>query len=655
MIPVFLGALAGLCAASWVGMLLMEWERWAAAPMLVAGLGVFLGTLWQTRAKFASGQSAAPILALLASLTFLPGIDTALISQDGSLYQAAGRHLAREGTIRVTDPRLAGMDAVERSALFSIGSFSTFRVSFSRLPGGLVVPDERAVSAVPSFSHLLIVWIAFADWCGGLSAILMLGPLLAFLALWAIGLLAQDQAGWLGAAAAMALLASWMPQNFFARFLMPEILTQALVWGAVFVARLANRERGAPGGWLLAILCGLSLGVAAMARLEQIFIFIPALFLCRAILPTRMRILPPLAWIIFGLGVAQALADLMLLPTDYTNRILKVLALAYSVPIRAVFYLVDNDGYVAIPILRYGLPTLFALGFMALGFMTLRLEKKRKGLGVRSMSALIGVSWLLLIFLAPGQNEFPVLSALGWYLPGILWIPFLMGAPGFLAFGGLEVALLLQSLDQVFFGRVSVEQIWASRRLVTTVLPLLALMAASALALRSRRAARVAGAFILVGVVVALPMLEPLAGRPLQRGASGLAAEIASAVPADALLLVARPLDWTHLAAAVWLGEGGPATLVVREEEVKEHPPALRKLLLREKQVYYLRGDFASEGSAPVTMAEAELLRDWSLVPVREWKPRMRRLQPENDAPPSRIQELRGHVQLFRLESSSSP
>jgi hypothetical protein len=655
MIPVFLGALAGVCVASWVGMLLMEWEAWSGVPMLVAGLGAFLGTLWWTRAQFPRGHWAIPLMALAASLTLLPGIDTTLMSQDASLYNASGRHLAREGTIRVTDPRLAGMDAVERAALFSLGSFSTGRVSFSRLPGGLVVPDDRATAAIPSFSHLLIVWIAFADWSGGSPAILLLGPLLAFLALWAIGLLAEDQAGWLGAAAALTLLASWMPENFFARFLMPEILTQALVWGGVFVARLANREREEPGGWLLAVLCGLSLGVSAMARLEQIFIFIPALFLCRAILPMRIRILPPLAWALFGLGVAQALFDLMVLPTDYTNRILKVLVLAYSVPVRAVLFLVNNDGHIATPLLRYGLPAMYLLALVGLGFVLRRLEKKSAGLGVRSLSALIGGSWLLLVLLTPGQNELPVLSAVSWYLPKILWIPFLMGAPGFLSLGGLEVVLLLQSLDQVIAGRVSVEQIWAARRLVGVVLPLLALMAASALACRNRRARRLAGVAIVLGILLALPMLSPLVARPLQRGGPSLVREIADAVPADALLVLARPLDWTHLAAAIWVGEGGPVTLVVREKEVKEHQAALRKLLRREAQVYYLTGTFASDAPAPLSPEEEGLLRGWDRIAVQTWNPVFTRLQPEVDGPPTKVQEIRGRLELFRLKPSSHP
>ena len=650
MIPLFFGTLVGLCVASWTGMVLMERDAWSGMPMLLVGLAAFLATVWWTRSRFTTGHLAVPLLALVATFTLLPGIETTLMSQDASLYQAAGRHLAREGTIRVADPRLEDMDAVERAALFPLGSFSTFRVSFSRIPGGLVVPDEQSVAAIPSFSHLLIVWIAFADWCGGISAILWLGPLLAFLALWAIGLLAQDQAGWLGAAAALALLATWMPQNYFSRFLMPEILAQALVWGGVFAARIANRERGEQGELPAALFCGLALGVSAMARLEQIFIFIPALCLARAVLPIRVRILPPLAWVIMALGVGQAVFDLLLLPTDYTNRILKVLALAYSVPIRLVFFLVNNDGYVAIPILRYVLPSLLALGVVGLLMLVRRLEKRTRGLGIRSAAGLVGAVSLVLLLLAPAQGDQPVLAALGWYIPKVLWIPFVLGAAGFLSLGGLEVALLLLSLDQIFAGRVSVEQIWAARRLVVTVLPMLALMAVSALALRNRLVARLAGLAIVLGVLWAAPGLSPLAGKSIQQGGQRLAAEIAETVPAEALLVVARPLDWTHLAAAIWVGEGGAATLVVREDEVEEHRPALRALLQRESEVFYLAGTFESDEPVVLTASEEDLLRGWRPVLVRSWSPILTRLQPEILGPPQRVQTFRGQLELYRLE-----
>ena len=650
MIPLFLGALAGLGVASWVGMVLMELDSWSGGPMLLAALVAFLLTTWLTRSRFGERGWLVPGLALLVTLSVLPGIDTSLMSQDASLYQASGRHLAREGTIRVEDPRLASMDAVERAALFPLGSFSTFRVSFSRIPGGLVVPDETATAAIPSFSHLLIVWIAFADWCGGMSGILLLGPLFAFLSLWAIGLLAQDQAGWLGATAALMLLASWMPQNYFSRFLMPEILTQALIWGGVLAARLTRDERERAAEWPLGVLCGLALGVSAMARLEQIFIFVPALCLARAVLPIRIRVLPRFAAVVFALGVLQAVFDLLILPTDPSNRILKVLAQAYAVPIQAVFYLVDNDGYAAIPILRYGLPSAILLGIIGVVVLVRRLEVRRHGLGIRTLAGLIGGASLVLLFMATGQGDQPVLNALGWYLPKILWIPFLLGAPGFLSMGGLEVALVLLSLDQVVAGRVTAEQIWAARRLVATTLPVLALMAASALAARSRAVVRVAGFLIVLGVLWAAPMLRPMLGQPVQQGGQTLASEIAATVPSDALLVLARELDWTHLAAAVWMGEGGPSTLVVRESEVTEHRPALRQLMREESKLFYLAGRLDSDQVDGLTTEEEALLQGWKRTLVRTWQPVLTRLQPEIKGPPTRIQTFHGRLELYRLE-----
>ena len=102
--------------------------------------------------------------------------------------------------------------------------------------------DLDETTAYPSFSHLLSTWIAVAVGVGGPRASVALGPLFAFTAWWAIGIIALLDAGLLAALAAIALVSSFLPEHWFARFLMPGILTQALVWGGVAAARLAERQ-----------------------------------------------------------------------------------------------------------------------------------------------------------------------------------------------------------------------------------------------------------------------------------------------------------------------------------------------------------------------------------------------------------------------------
>ena len=175
-------------------------------------------------------------------------------------------------------------------------------------------------------------------------------------------------------------------------------------------------------------------------------------------------------------------------------------------------------------------------------------------------------------------------------------------------------------------------------------------MAAAALAARNRVVARVAGLLIFLGVLSAAPMLRPILGEPIQRGGQALASEIAQAVPNDALLLVAQRLDWTHLAAAIWVGEGGPATLVVRESEVPEHRPALRQLMREESRLFYLAGRLDSDPAEALGPEEEALLRGWNRTLVRMWHPVLTRLQPEREGAPHRVQTFHGRLELYLLE-----
>jgi hypothetical protein len=136
--------------------------------------------------------------------------------------------------------------------------------------------------------------------------------------------------------------------------------------------------------------------------------------------------------------------------------------------------------------------------------------------------------------------------------------------------------------------RVTAEQIWASRRLVTIVLPLVALFAARAAAGLPGSVAgwrtQVARFCVVVGVVLGVLGLAPTAGRSLQAGGADLAGRVAAALPDDAMVVVAKPLDWTHVAASLWL-DHGRTTLVVRE-----HPgfaTSLAALLERDSRRHF--------------------------------------------------------------------
>lgn len=644
MTRLLLAIIAALGAASWAGMALAEAGAFSAAMMVAAGLAAGIVVAWAAAPSRTPVPRWLPLLALLAAVSLLPVIDTTLLSQDASLHRAAGRMLARQGSLALADPALAGQDITTRTALYAIGSFSSDRASSSRLPGGVVVPDDTATVAYPSFTHLLSVWIALAERLGGSSAISWLGPLAAFVSFWALGWLGATAAGPLGAVATVALLAVFLPQHYFGRFLMPEILTQTLVWGGVVAVResFASWQRS----WVPALAAGLALGASTFARLEQLVIFLPALLVARALLPADRRILPGVSWLVLGAMAAHSLAHLVLVPTDYGNRILKTLIEVHAAAVYLVLHACGGDGYCAEPILSHVLPWLPAVFAAAVVLLVWHGERSRRGRGVRRAAGGVALVWVVLLVMATGNDGFPVLHALFLYIPALLWPAVLLGGGGFLAAGGIEVALFVEALDQVVSGRVSPEQIWASRRLVPIVLPMLALMAVHAFRSSSRWVALGARVFVAAALVSALPAWSGLVGRPLQGGGAELAREVAAQVPGDSLLVLERRLDWTHLAAAVWLGEGGARTFVLREDGVKGHPEAVRAMLAREGRFHLLLGALeGSDGSAP----EIPVVFDgWRFEEVARFPVRLELLEPAFGRAPSGRVTREGEWVLLR-------
>ncbi len=595
MIRLFLATAAALAATSWVAISLVEADRFAVAPALAAGaLAALLVGTWGPRLRLPRGGLLL-VGAMAGALSMLPPIDTTLLSQDASLHRAAGLWLAREGTLAVADPSVASLNADERVALFGGATISARRMSLVRLPGGLVLPDLEAEVAYPSFSHLLMTWIGLWARVAGASAVGFLGPLLAALALWAVGVtVALGVGGRSGAPwglVAEILLALLLPEHWFGRFLMSEILGQALVWSAVAAAAIAVEEARRPLGGRTAqgiagLLCGACLGLAGFARLEMVWIFVPTLLLARTLLPAGRRLLPPLALAAFLFTAGQAALHLLAIPTDYGNHIVRQLLEAYARLAWLVIALCRGDGHLAGTILRLVLP-LGVFGVLALGCLGVRaVERRRPGQGIRVAAGLAGGFWLALLYRKGVTPGWPAARALMLFVPSALLGALALAGRRAWPRSGFEIALCLLALDQIAGGRVADEQIWAARRLVPVVLPLVVMLAVRGVGgswidgRRPRSAWRrgLAPGLLLLAVFSAARMVWPVLGRPLQGGAADRVRELAAGLPQGALVLLARPLDWTHLAGALWLGEGR-RSLVLREAGVAGHAAALQHYL----------------------------------------------------------------------------
>ncbi len=646
----FLAWAAFLAAASWIGIALAEVGRFAAPIPVASGL-VAAALTWRAIGREKSpivlpGASAVGVIALVAALSLAPPVDTTLLSQDASLHRLAGIELARSGSLAVHDPVLDGLPESERRDLFERGATGLLDVSRSRLPGGLVIPSDRSSLVVPSFAHLLAVWIAIVDGLLGESAIGWLGPLFAATAWWAIGLVALAQAGLASAAATIALLATWLPQHWFGRFLMPEVLAEALVWGGVAAATLAP-SRARPNA--AAAIAGACLGVACFARLEQLAILPPALLLARALLPSDRPLLPRAAVPWFALAAVHAAVHLAIVPTDYGKRMTEVATGALA---RAWMLLGGTPVRVAFATLALGLAA-FVGGRW--------LHHRSRGLETRVAAGIAGALAFAAIVAGNPPSGLPALDWLSWYVPWPAWLAAALGVLPFARPSGLGLALFIEACDQVVSPRVTPEQVWGARRLVVVVLPLVALAAGWAIARRDRprsaTAARVGLALVAAAVVLGLAAIRPVLGRRLQHGSAAFARELDGALPPEAAVLVAPSLDWIHLAPVLW--RSGRRDVLVARTWVGFPAAAARLLAVEEERgrpLFLLSGAMVEPGaSVPPGSLDGILPAGWTIEPVRGFSFGTRMLERTSDHAPAEVAPWAAELTLHRLRRVDAP
>lgn len=672
---------AWLAGTSWVAMTLTQAGMFSAAVAVLGGIGLAAAVGMSLRGAFdARGTERwIALFAFVACWTLLPSVDTTLFSQDASIHRASGRWLAAEGTLAIPDPTIELLDPDSRLTLFSGGSHTDKRTSLVRVPGGVVIPDLDESTAYPSFSHLLSVWIAIAIELFGDQGPRYLGIVFAFTAWWAIGMIAWRDGGLWAAAAVLALLTTWLPQHWFGRFLMPEILAEALVWSGVAASRIAMRaasldgsaEGGArategvrpfPRAALAAGgVAGLCLGVATFARLEQFWVFVPALLLVRWFVTPARWVLPPGALAPFLVTAIQGVFHLWWVPTDYGNRIYKSAQAVYLQFVLVLAKLCRNDGYLLAFLLNTVLPIVVLLSIVGLLIWGARLERRTPGSRLRPLVAVTAVLWLVQLYSRGLPETYPVLGSLSWYIPWPVWGAILIGLPTVASLPALELALLLQAADQIIWARVSPEHIWASRRLVSVALPVLALAAARGAwgsGFFGRGAAYAGRSLVAVAVLLGVLTVYPVLGVPWQAEGRRFVAELRDELPEDATVVLVKPLDWLHLASALWLGEGRHA-VVMREPEVRGYDEVLARYLhsLGDRPLYVLAGAvLGPEGGDHERLEElARLPSDLRLERVSSHVWAAPTLEVTSDRRPRERVERRAQMHLYRVHRDPLP
>jgi hypothetical protein len=307
----------GVVLVSTLGLLLAEFAVFGLGNLLIVlSIGSLLAVWYAGRPviRYKGSDGAGLAIALAAAVWLAPPFHTLLYGSDSTVYEAAGIHLARTGTLIFSDPTIAKLAPAQQ--LWLLPSLASDQVSppYLRLPGGFTAIDRASGAVLPAFHHLYMVWTALFVSLSGLDGAPWANLFFAALSNWAIYRFTSQLVPCWAALFAIALLNTFTPQYWYSRFPMPELATQYALWAALgsSVEWLRRHARHA------AILSALGFGLAGLLRIEQPPLLLAPLLVALASAgstPGRQRaafvVVIAALWLWAGLHV-------VLLPTHYS-------------------------------------------------------------------------------------------------------------------------------------------------------------------------------------------------------------------------------------------------------------------------------------------------------------------------------------------------
>jgi hypothetical protein len=614
--------LLGVGLWSWAGFLLAELGVFsplrAGAALAAGSLAVVLATARGAHARAGWWSAFAGLAAAaVAAALYAPPYETIVMASDASVYFSAGVHLGRAGSISVPDPLLHELGFGARAALLPLAAWG----GWTRLPGGLAVASGSGEVMWPTYSHLLPVWIATFARLGGAEAAGLVGPTFAALALWAFFLFARETVGAVAGSAATALLATSAAEVFYARFLMPEIVAQALLWGG-FVCGLLWWRRALPAAGVLA---ALALGVAGLARVEYL-VLLPLALVLQGLVARRW---PPGAWAFAAVSVAllaHGVAHLALVPTHYREVVAAELRTGLASPVARAAALVG----------------------LLLAAVLLTRAGRRPGVR-RALAVAIAGGWML-AFASRSQPSLP--GTVRWLAETAPWPVLALAAVGLVlavrrlsADPGLGLPLavfLLATASFLYDPHVAPSALWALRRFVPVTLPVLYLLAASALPWRRSIAAATAAALVLI-VLNALPAAT-LRRLPLFPDRKHEVATLASRIDPDAAVFFAPELAGYVIHLPLWLVHGRES-FVLPPWDWRTGLRAGALALLPRHRVYYVNDAAEPAPAVPgLRLAASADVRFRFVLPG-----------PDASRLPTATRELPLTVRLYEVRAAEAP
>ncbi len=298
----FLAVFSSVLLTSWLGLLLAEIALFSLRSLLLLLLiySASMALVFRTRLSWSGIPKPQLdirywllVIVVIAGLLFFRPFESVLGTSDSGVYLGMGVNIARTGAIRARDPLLTDLTGgIENDLLYSYRF--PYGSELMRFFGdGVRIWDMEQGMLFSQQNHLYQVWIAIfysifkmrvgmnplapLDLLGILGhfastpMMLYVTPLfglLGVIALYFAGkALFDDRVGLL----ASFLLAINVAQMWFSRWAMSEVLTQFLVWGALYCFALYVRTVDRCFG----LLAGFGLGLAVLSRADGIFLIVP--------------------------------------------------------------------------------------------------------------------------------------------------------------------------------------------------------------------------------------------------------------------------------------------------------------------------------------------------------------------------------------------
>ena len=612
----FLRIALGISVAAWLGLVIAEFGRLHLGLLLALLAAGAIALAAHTRfvrpfrpsapapGVGLKGLAAFCAVTLVAGFLFFPSYETVVNGSDATVYLNLSRKIAETGALVFDDPLLRELPVEAREYLFrnrQPGDFGYGR--YARFPGGFTIADIGEPDVSSGFSPLFPVVAALFHQAFPPRGALLVAPLFAVLSIGALFLVAAHVGGMRTGLLAALLLAVSLPQIWFAKYPVPEMVAQFFVLAGLLALLAAFRDdrpwQAAAAGWFL--------GLACFAKIDMIVLLSVAL---AAFVAWRL-LAPPegggrcVAFLLaaFGLVLAHNVAHYVLYPSDYTLYVRQLL---------------DRSSILARPTeLVIGL-TVVLLAAAGIGLWAVRGEWRRLG-----PVAPRAVGWVLVVLLAAyavvyattNSGRWPdTLVWLSWYLSwpvlglclmGLVWL--LWSGRAGRAHPGLSFLLILTgvvSLHYLYDPLEAGDHIWSMRRFVPVVLPgLLVVVAMGAGRLvewvyfEFRTVATTALAAVLVGFVGAPGW--PVLGEPLWDGGLDQIAAVARTFPEDAVVLVSPELVGTHVQTSLAYLHDVDTVLIQEDEPDDVVRDVLLDWLARGRPVFFVVGQRGFSLKAP--------------------------------------------------------